>query len=124
MKTLELLQEHPAATEKIRKHYLTILHDSIASNPDLPENYKEFLEGRGLTDNEIAIMIDGNPRVLVDVFDNNEVYACLDMQFVDGAPMFGININGAISEEKFQYRIDAERVMITECIKFLETKTN
>lgn len=124
MKTLEFLQEHPVATKIIKDHYVKMLEESLAENPNLPENFREFLHERGIDDNEIVAMIDGNPRVLVDVFDNNDVYACLDMQFVNGKPQFGINIDGVISEVKFDNRKDAEQYMITECIKFLETKTN
>lgn len=124
MKTLEFLQEHPVATEIIRTHYLFMLYEGIDRNQGLPDNYKEYLKERGLSNNEVAALIDGNARVLVDVFDNNGIYSCLDMQFVDGKPQFGINIDGAISEVKFNNRKDAEQYMITECIKFLETKTN
>lgn len=124
MKTLEFLQEHPVATEIIRKYYLNVLHDSIAGNPNLPENYKELLEERSISDKEISSMIDGNARVLVDVFDEHEIHACLDMQFVDEKPQFRVNINGVISKDVFIKRELAEKYMVTECIKFLETKTN
>jgi hypothetical protein len=121
MKAFDILEENPIAKEIIRDHYINLLEDSLKSSPNLPENFREFLRDRCITDKELISMIDGNPRVLVDVFDDNEIHACLDMTFKNGKPVFKININGALSGNSYTERKEAEKEMMFECIKLLNS---
>jgi len=120
MKTHEFLETYPNAVQIITKHYVKVMQDSMSD--DLPDNFKDYIEQRGFSIDELSNLIDANPRALIDVFDENDVHACLEMTFIDGKPQFGINIDGAVSEEKFANRKEAEKEMVLECIAFLEDK--
>ena len=120
MKTRELLEKHPKATEIIVEYYNKLIIGSITE--EMPENFREFLKEKGFDVNNLETVINANPRSLLDVFDKHEIYASLDMHFVEGKPIFGVNINGAVSEMKFAERRTAEEYLVMSCIKFLDDK--
>lgn len=122
MKTRELLEKHPNATEIIVDYYNTLITSTIKD--EMPENFKEFLKANGFNIDNLETVINANPRSLLDVFDKHEIYASLDMHFVEGKPIFGVNINGAVSEIKFAERRGAEEYLVMSCIKFLDDKVN
>lgn len=121
MKTRDFLEKYPVAVGIITKYYTNLMLETVTD--DMPPNFKEYLEQRGFTLDELANLIDANPRSLLDVFDENDVHASLDMQFVDRKVRFKVNIDGALSDASFENRRDAEQYMVTECIKFLNDKT-
>jgi hypothetical protein len=123
MKTYEMLQENPVSSKIITSYYTTKMHESIDEDV-FPEEFVEHMKSIVVTEQDLAKLVDANPIGLSEVFDQHEIYACLEMTFDKGKPKFRININGAIGEEVFDNRKSAESVMITECIKMLNTKAN
>ena len=120
MKTRDFLEQYPGAVDIITKYYTKLMLETMTD--DMPSNFKEYLEQRGFTLDELSTLIDTNPRSLLDVFDENDIHASLDMRFEERQVRFKVNIDGAISEQSFEKRKDAEEYMVYECIKFLNDK--
>jgi hypothetical protein len=72
MKTEELLDLYPIATEVVRDWFMDKMAESF-KNQELPKDFKEFMREQGIPNDRLVKLIDVNPRVLFDVFDDNSV---------------------------------------------------
>ena len=72
MKTEELLDLYPIATEVVRDWFMDKMAESF-KNQELPKDFKEFMREQGIPNDKLVKLIDVNPRVLFDVFDDNGV---------------------------------------------------
>jgi hypothetical protein len=73
MNSIKLLTEHPLSAQVIHDYYLNGMLNSLHNN-SLPEEFKNFVKEKGLEMYNIAEMIDGNPRTLFDVFDEQGIF--------------------------------------------------
>lgn len=73
MKAIELLEKHPLSTELVRNWFMQKMIESVKGDNEVPEDFKNFMLEQGIENDKIAIMIDGNPRILFDVFDDNDI---------------------------------------------------
>lgn len=92
--------------------------DSL-NDTTIPDEFKEFVKAQDLENDKIATMINANPRILFDVFDNHKVY--IQITYYDG-PNFWCSINGVQSENKHSSRIAAETEAIQGAFTILEAK--
>ena len=72
MKGLELIQTYPAAGKVVKDWFFKSMLESFKDD-SLPDEFKEFMLEQGIEDDKIGILIDVNPRMLFDVFDDNDV---------------------------------------------------
>ena len=72
MKTNELLEKHPLATEVVRTWFFNEMVKSFADE-NVPEEFKEMMKQEGVTNERLAVLIDVQPRTLFDVFDENKL---------------------------------------------------
>lgn len=72
MKTKELLEKNPLATEVIRTWFFNQMIASL-SDETVPEEFKEMMKQEGVTNERMATFIDVQPRTLFDVFDENNI---------------------------------------------------
>jgi hypothetical protein len=72
MTTNELLDLYPVATEVVRDWFMDKMAESF-KNQELPKDFKEFMREQGIPNDKLVKLIDVNPRVLLDVFDDNGV---------------------------------------------------
>ena len=72
MKGIDLLQKHTASAVVIRAWFLEKMIESLQTS-DVPDEFKNMMRETGIEDDKLAIMIDANPRMLLDVFDDNDV---------------------------------------------------
>jgi hypothetical protein len=48
--------------------------ESVRGDNEVPEDFKNFMLEQGIDNDKMSIMIDGNPRMLFDVFDENDIH--------------------------------------------------
>lgn len=113
----ELLKDYPKAAEIIRTWFLNKMLDGL-NDDNLPEGFKEYVRKQGIDYNKISDIIESNPRSLVDVFDENEIY--IDTTHVDGS--FWWAVNSSVYQEKYPTRTEAEKAAIAEAFKLLNEK--
>jgi hypothetical protein len=118
---LEILEKYPEAAKVVNNYYLEIMLKSL-NDDSLPENFKEFVREMGVDNDKIAKIIEGSPRTLFDVFDENQIY-----------------IEISVSNDKFSYKIyprdakflgvmwydtrkEVEKIAILDAFKLLNDK--
>jgi|Laugrespbdmm15sn_2_1035079.scaffolds.fasta_scaffold07903_2 hypothetical protein len=72
MKGLELIQKYPTAGKLIKEWFFKAMLESFKDDT-VPDEFKEFMLEQGIEDDKIGVLIDVNPRMLFDVFDENDV---------------------------------------------------
>jgi hypothetical protein len=73
MSGLELLEKHPRSGEVIRAWFLKQMFESF-NDEDVPTEFKDFMREQGVENDKVGKMIDINPRMLLDVFDENDIH--------------------------------------------------
>lgn len=73
MTGLELLEKHPLSATTVREWFLQKMLESLQTD-EVSEEFKEMMREVGVENDKIATLIDINPRMLLDVFDNNLIF--------------------------------------------------
>lgn len=117
MKGIELLNKYPESAKIIRAWFLEKMIESLQT-ADVPDEFKDMMRETGIEDDKLAIMIDSNPRMLLDVFDDNEIY--ISVLYTPSVFMISINQNDLGTRVKT--RKEAELVAIDTAFEILENK--
>jgi len=123
MKGKELLDANPKAASLIHDFYLDAMLNAL-DDQSLPDNFKEFTREKGLPMENIAAMIDANPRQLFDVFDSHKIYPNVVPNF-DGTFLCSIiigNTSATTSRYTFNTRKEADYAVIKDAILELEER--
>lgn len=72
MKGLELLEKYPLAANVIKEWFLKSMVESF-KDETVPEEFKQFMIDQGIENEKVGTLIDINPRMLFDVFDENNI---------------------------------------------------
>jgi hypothetical protein len=72
MNGLDLLEKYTASAVVIRAWFLEKMIESLKT-ADVPEEFKNMMRETGIDNDKLSVMIDANPRMLQDVFDDNNV---------------------------------------------------
>jgi hypothetical protein len=72
MKGLELIEKYPAAGKIVKEWFFKSMLESFKDDT-VPDEFKEYMLEQGIEDDKIGVLIDVNPRMLFDVFDENDV---------------------------------------------------
>jgi len=125
MKAIELLEKYPEAAKVINQFYHAKITDSM-STADVPEEFKEMLKQQEFDNEYIASFIDNNPRMLFDVFDDNELHIEILVMYSDRPSIFTYTvIEGDLvhtQPTKYTSRIEAEKVAIETAFQILNEK--
>ena len=116
MKGIELLEKYTASAKIIRAWFLEKMIESLQT-ADVPDEFKDMMRETGIEDDKLAIMIDSNPRMLLDVFDDNDIIISISY-----SSKFMIAINGFDHGERYKTRKEAELVAIDAAFEILENK--
>ena len=116
MKGIELLNKYPESAKIIRAWFLEKMIESLQT-ADVPDDFKEMMRETGIEDDKLSIMIDSNPRMLLDVFDDNDIIISISY-----SSKFMIAINGFDHGERYKTRKEAELVAIDAAFEILENK--
>lgn len=73
MKGIELLEQNPESAKLICSYYLEVMLESL-NDDSLPEDFKDHVRSQGMDNNNIAAILDGNPRNLFDFFDEHGIF--------------------------------------------------
>ena len=131
MKAIDLLEKYPKVAKVINEFYRTKMIESL-NTEDVPDEFKELVKQQEFDNEYIAKFIDGNPRILFDVFDQNGIYITTPVSAADG-PHFRWEIQtdyeNVLTEEHETYsseflntRKEAEAVAIEKAFEILNHK--
>jgi hypothetical protein len=121
MTGIELLEKYPRAASVIRNWLIMRMVEALQSD-SIDEEFKNFMREQGIDNDKIAPMIDANPRMLLDVFDEHEVFIFIHyMDVKDNIEFFYSfrNINND-SVKLFKTRKEAELFAIEAAFEILE----
>jgi len=118
MKGIDLLQKHTASAVVIRAWFLEKMIESLQTS-DVPDDFKNMMRETGIEDDKLAIMIDANPRMLLDVFDDNDIIIENSL-YPDGT--FTIKIGAYDFTRPYFTRKEAEAFAIEAAFEILENK--
>jgi hypothetical protein len=115
MKALELLETYSKAGKIVNDWFLDKMLKSLNTDA-IPEEFKEYISHQPIDNQNIAVMIDNNPRVLFDVFDENNVFIQINV-----SKTFSYSINdGDVISGSWIIRKDAEAAAIEQAFELLD----
>ena len=120
MKGIELLEQNPESAKLICSYYLEVMLESL-NDDSLPEDFKDHVRSQGMDNNNIAAILDGNPRNLFDFFDSRKIY--VDVRpFTNGLFSYSVisDIATSGSSEVYKTRKEADKEAVEEAIRLLE----
>ena len=92
------------------------------NDDSLPEDFKDHVRSQGMDNNNIAAILDGNPRNLFDFFDSHNMYITVTC-FSDGSFSYSIiaDIGTSGTSEVYKTRKEADKNAVETAIKQLES---
>lgn len=122
MKGIDLLNKYTASAEIIREWFLEKMIESLQTT-DVPDDFKNMMKQTGIENDKLAIMIDSNPRMLFDVFDDNNIYLNI-FRGDSGNFIWGwSDIKETYVKDKFsKTRKEAELLAIEKAFEILEER--
>ena len=118
MKGLELIEKYPLAGKVVKEWFFKSMLESFKDD-SVPDEFKEFMLEQGIEDDKIGTLIDVNPRMLLDVFDENEI-VIENSLYPDGT--FTIKIGNQATTQSWKKRKEAELFAIEAAFEILENK--
>lgn len=116
---LELLQSYPKAAEVVKSYYLELMLETL-NDSSLPENFKEHVREKGIDDDRLAKMLNGSPRSMFDVFDDNGIF--INVTFDHEDRLFRFSVEGEVDSQNYLFRKAAEEAAVAEAFKLLNEK--
>ncbi len=116
---LELLKNYPEASKVVKAYYLELMLSTM-NDESLPENFKEYVKGMSIDDDKISKMLDGSPRSMFDVFDDNGVF--INITFDHEFRTFTYSVDGEVDSQNYLFRKAAEQAAVAEAFKILNAR--
>lgn len=122
MKGIELIEQYPKASEVVLEWYKNKMKDSLnisTLSEDIKESFSDYIIGL----DHISIMIDNNPRFLFDVFDENDIYIEIFVDYKSNSANFSYTVlNDEMYSNPLTYtsRKEAELAAIDQAFKLLD----
>lgn len=122
MKGIELIEQYPKASEVVLEWYKNKMKDSLnisTLSEDIKESFSDYIIGL----DHISIMIDNNPRFLFDVFDENDIYVEILVDYKSNSAKFSYTVvNDEMYSNPLTYisRKEAELAAIEQAFKLLD----
>ena len=103
MRTKELLEKYPLSFDEIKNWFYAYMLHSLEKD-EVDDNFKKVMLAKTIDIDMISNLIDTQPRVLLDVFDDNNIL--IEIAYSNG---FYYRINGIKSNAiLFKTRREAE----------------
>jgi hypothetical protein len=121
---MKLLENNPLSATLIRAWFLEKMIESLQTT-DVPDEFKDMMRETGIENDKLSVMIDANPRMLLDVFDENDIYINIEAYLGELTlfDSFGYGILGQkllIANMEFKTRKEAELFAIEKAFEILE----
>ena len=117
MKGLELLEKHPLAANVVRDWFINQLLESF-KDETVPEGFKQYMLDQGIDNDKVGTLIDVNPRNLLDVFDENEIFISINIT----DRKFTYRIDNLVNPTEYSTRKECELISITIAFEILENQ--
>jgi hypothetical protein len=118
MKGLELLESYPAAAKLIKEWFYEAMLNSL-KDESITEDFRTFMTEQGIDNDKIGILIDANPRMLFDVFDENNIVI---ETLLYPSKEFTVIIGRQATTNSWKTRKEAELFAIEAAFEILENK--
>ena len=119
---MKLLENNPLSATLIRAWFLEKMIESLQTT-DVPDEFKDMMRETGIENDKLSVMIDINPRMLFDVFDENhiliEIFRPLNEGSIYPSNYFSYKI-GNMSPDIKKTRKEAELFAIEAAFEILE----
>jgi len=115
---LEFLKKYPLSTIVIRDWFNERMIESF-KDPEIAEEFKEFILEQGMELDKLALLINSNPRMLFDVFDENNIIIETSL-YPNGE--FTIKIGNEATTNSWKTRREAELFGVEAAFELLEEK--
>lgn len=128
MINLEFLERYPLATKLIKDWFHQLMVESF-KDPEIAEEFKQFVQEQGMELDKLAMLINSNPRMLFDVFDENDII----IYFMIFSSLEGVRFSAAIHTgngevkpnpigKQYNTRKEAEHAAVEAAFEILEEK--
>ena len=118
MTGLELLEKYPLSATLIREWFLEKMLESLNA-ASVSDEFKDMMRASGIENDKIATLIDVNPRMLLDVFDDNKI---IIETFLYPDDTFTIKIGSQATTQSWTTRKEAELFAIDAAFEILENQ--
>ena len=116
MSGLELLEKYPLAAKVVKDWFLKQMIESFKDNT-VPDGFKDYMLEQGIENDKVAVLIDVNPRVLLDVFDDNKIFIETSLYSDD---TFTCKIGNQATTNSWKTRREAEAFAVEAAFEILE----
>jgi hypothetical protein len=125
MDAQELLEKYDKAAVVVKQFYLAHMLESL-NDDNLPENFKDFVREQGMSNEDVAIMINASPRTLFDVFDKYDINIVIHAYIEEPPTEFGYSIpqegDKSATMDVYQTRKEAEIASVVRAFELLNEK--
>lgn len=116
MTGIELLEKYPRAASVIRNWFIWKMVDAL-QNESIDEEFKQFMRDQGIDNDKMGTLIDANPRMLFDIFDEHDVIIETSLY---PSKEFTIKIGNQATTNSWKTRKEAEIFAIEAAFEILE----
>jgi len=117
MKGLELLEKYPLSATLIRAWFLEKMLESL-NDASISDEFKTMMREAGIENDKIGTLIDVNPRMLLDVFDDNKIFIEV---FLYPDDTFTCKIGNQATTQSWKTRKEAELFAVEAAFEILES---
>lgn len=120
MTGLELLEKYPLSAKVIKNWIMLQMMESF-KDTSVPDEFKDFMLSQGVENDKVGTMIDAQPRMLFDVFDENNIIV---ETFLYPDTNFTIKIGNQATTNSWKTRRESEVFAIDTAFEILEDRLN
>ena len=117
MKAKEILETYPLSKKVIKEWFLQKMINSF-DEFEGDESFKEYMLKLGVDDFQIEKIVDSSPRMLLDLFDSNDIY--ISIIYGENSFKYILNNKEFKNSKSHKTRASVEKEAILEGFKILE----
>ena len=118
MTGIELLEKYPLSAKIIKDWFLGQMIESLKKET-IDEEFKTFMREQGIDDDKMGTLIDVNPRMLLDVYDDNKIFIEI---LIYPNEEFTCKIGNQGTTHSWKTRKEAELFAVEAAFEILENK--
>lgn len=115
----KLLETYPYATDAVKDWFMGKMIESF-KDQSVPAEFKEYMRQQGISNDRLSKILSDNPRVLFDVFDDNNLI--INIIYTDQG--FTWDVEDVKSIQYYPSRRDAEVAAVERTFRILDEKLN